>query len=215
MLSAEEADRREQEEKAARKAKKAAKAEKLAKKLAKKAGEDGSAVEEDTAPPAVASEAPETPATEKKRKEREVPAAAQRGDAQSDYVDQWITCNECGADFCFSASEQRFFREKGYAAKTRCSECTAAKKLRFGETSGKGTAAKERAAKTKCYICGNMGHLPKDCRKAPCYNCGQLGHKSKDCKEPRLNQAGGGVCFKFQTGSCTRGDSCRFAHIKE
>ena len=131
------------------------------------------------------------------------------------FSDYWLACGECGSDFKFSASEQKFFHEKGFSPKTRCADCTAAKKARFGEVSGQGTAAKERLARTTCYICGTLGHSAKECRQAPCYNCGNKGHKSKDCKEPRLNQAGGGVCHKFQTGQCTRGDTCRFAHVKE
>lgn len=131
-------------------------------------------------------------------------------------VDQNLACVQCGTEFVFSASEQRFFKEKGWtAAKSRCATCTAEKKARFGESSGKGTAAQQRAAKTKCYTCGELGHSSKECKQATCYNCGKTGHRSKDCKEPRANQAGGGVCFKFQSGQCTRGDSCRFAHVKE
>ena len=132
----------------------------------------------------------------------------------SAFSDQTIACLDCGVDFVFSAGEQAFFAEKGYVSgKSRCTECTAAKKARFGEASGPGTAARERAARTTCYTCGQTGHSSKQCKDAPCYNCNQKGHKSKDCPAPRDNKAGGGVCFKFQAGNCTRGDSCRFAHI--
>jgi hypothetical protein len=198
MLSIEEAQKREAAEKAAKQARKQAKAEKLAKKLAKAGtgGDDAAAKSE-----------------YKKRKAAE--DSNSTAAAVEAYLDRWLVCGECGGDFCFSSAEQRFFAEKGYAAKSRCAECTKAKKARFNETSGKGTAAEERAAKTTCYTCGELGHASKDCTQAACYNCGMKGHKSKDCKSPRNNQAGGGVCFKFQSGTCTRGDTCRFAHIKE
>ena len=125
-------------------------------------------------------------------------------------------CCECGSEFTFSVGEQKWFSDKGYSGgKTRCNECTAAKKQRFGEKAGRGTAAAERAAKTTCYTCGKTGHKTQQCPDAPCYNCGQVGHRSRDCKQPRENQAGGGVCFKFQSGQCTRGEGCRFAHILE
>ena len=148
--------------------------------------------------------------------EEAAPEAKKPKGTDDGFVDQTLSCVQCGTGFVFSASEQRFFKEKGWtSAKSRCAWCTAEKKARFGESSGKGTAAQQRAAKTKCYTCGELGHNSKECKQATCYNCGQTGHRSKDCKEPRTNQAGGGVCFKFQSGSCTRGDSCRFAHIKE
>lgn len=169
--------------------------------------------EEEVKAPAepVAQEAQAASAPDSKTASKAAPAGA-----SSSFEDQWLACVQCGADFLFSANEQKFFAEKGWTnAKSRCSTCTAEKKARFGEKSGKGTAAQMRLASTTCYTCGVKGHGSKDCPQAPCYNCGVTGHKSKDCKEPRKNQAGGGVCFKFQTGECTRGDACRFAHVKE
>ena len=112
-------------------------------------------------------------------------------------------------------AEQEFFLSQGYMnGKSRCKECTRAKKARFGEATD---AAARRAATTTCYACGKVGHSSKDCKVKPlsCFNCGGTGHKSRDCPQPRDNSAGGGVCFKFQSGSCTRGDACRFAHILE
>ena len=140
-------------------------------------------------------------------------ASSSKEAADAVFSDLWPSCLQCGEQFLFSAAEQSFFQQKGFASKTRCAKCTAEKKARFGETSGKGTAAAKRAAATTCYTCGQLGHSSKQCPQAPCFNCKQLGHKSKDCPKPRNAEAG--VCFKFQSGSCTRGDACRFAHIKE
>ena len=133
--------------------------------------------------------------------------------ADSHLVDEERWCTDCGASFTYSVAEQKFFLSKGWAeaGKRRCTECTRAKKARFGEVGG---AAAARAAQTTCYSCGQRGHSSRDCpTKAtlPCFNCGGVGHKSKDCPEPRKPAAG--VCFKFQSGSCTRGEACRFAHV--
>jgi len=127
-----------------------------------------------------------------------------------------VYCRDCGNDFVFTVGEQQWWASKGYdGGRTRCNECTKVKKARFGEATGKGAAAAERAARTTCYTCGETGHSSKECKQSPCFNCGKVGHKSKDCAEPRDNRAGGGVCFKFQSGSCTRGATCRFAHVIE
>lgn len=198
-------------------------AAKREKKLAKKrkAGEGDSTPQKDSgaATSAVdvgAAESAPTP----KAAAASAPAVDKVPDASVDdeppLADEVRWCLDCSAEFTYTVGEQSWFLSKGFTGgKTRCAECTAAKKARFGETSGKGSAAQERAAKTTCYTCGQIGHKTKDCKAATCYNCGKPGHQSKDCKEARLNQAGGGVCFKFQTGSCTRGDTCRFAHVLE
>lgn len=130
--------------------------------------------------------------------------------------DQVVVCRDCSVEFVFSVAEQQFFLSKGYEnGKTRCKDCTAAKKARFGEKKEKGSVEAERLQRATCAVCGETGHKAKFCSKATCFNCGKAGHQSKDCKEERKNQAGGGVCFKFQSGSCTRGATCRFAHILE
>lgn len=205
MLSPEEYLKIEQEENERKKAKKAKRAAKV--EEAKRAGKVASSVDEATLAGECENET-EVDEPSKKRKLSEDTTVAE-------FADRWLACCDCGVDFCFSASEQRFFSEKGFGTKSRCAECTQVKKSRFGESSGKGTAAKERAARTKCYTCGETGHASKQCPQAPCYNCGAIGHKSAACTQPRNNQAGGGICFKFQTGSCTRGETCRFAHILE
>ena len=55
------------------------------------------------------------------------------------YTDQVITCTDCGIDFVFSASEQAFFAEKGFAsAPKRCSSCRAQRRAAGGGASSYG-----------------------------------------------------------------------------
>jgi hypothetical protein len=44
--------------------------------------------------------------------------------------DQTLTCADCGREFTFSASEQEFFRERGFTPPKRCKECRQANKDR-------------------------------------------------------------------------------------
>ena len=126
-----------------------------------------------------------------------VNAAASRGPLQ----DQTVGCIDCGTDFVFSVAEQEFFLSQGYMnGKSRCKECTRAKKARFGEATDAASRRLERQGKTS------------EGKPVACFNCGGTGHKSKDCPEARDTSQ---VCFKFQqTGACSRGDTCRFAHVK-
>lgn len=202
-------------------------AKKAAKRAAKEAKEEGSDAKKqksdsmakpalnEPAPAAAPAAAAEPTVTESAWSETSTETKGKAKDSSSDwYADKWLPCGDCGTEFLFSANEQKFFWEKGWTnAKSRCSECTAAKKARFGEKAGKGTAAEQRLASTTCYTCGEKGHASKNCPQASCYNCGSKAHKSKDCPEPRKPEAG--VCFKFQSGQCTRGETCRFAHVMQ
>lgn len=47
------------------------------------------------------------------------------------YEDKTITCKDCGKDFVFTASGQKFFEEKGYTAPVRCKSCREARKARI------------------------------------------------------------------------------------
>jgi CxxC-x17-CxxC domain-containing protein len=52
------------------------------------------------------------------------------------YTDQVLTCSDCGIDFVFSASEQEFFAQKGFAsAPKRCASCRAQRRSAGGGSS--------------------------------------------------------------------------------
>ena len=60
-----------------------------------------------------------------------------------------------------------------------------------------------------CLICGSASHLHNEChrKKIPT----QSASSSSNLPPSSLTPASG-LCFKFQTGSCRRGVSCRFSH---
>jgi CxxC-x17-CxxC domain-containing protein len=83
------------------------------------------------------------------------------------YTDQVITCSDCGIDFVFSASEQEFFAEKGFAsAPKRCSSCRAQRRASggsgassYGDSGGYGGA-------------GGSSGGPREMHDATCARCG-------------------------------------------
>ena len=56
----------------------------------------------------------------------------------SDVQDQMLTCADCRKEFPFSASEQDFFSEKGFAPPKRCKECRQANRERRADSNRKG-----------------------------------------------------------------------------
>ena len=86
------------------------------------------------------------------------------------YTDQVINCSDCGIDFVFSASEQAFFAEKGFAsAPKRCSSCRAQRRAAGGGNGG-GASSYESGG----YGGGGGGGFggPREMHDATCARCG-------------------------------------------
>ena len=47
---------------------------------------------------------------------------------ENTYQDIELTCADCGCTFVFSAEEQEFYAEKGFATPKRCPACRSARK---------------------------------------------------------------------------------------
>lgn len=45
-----------------------------------------------------------------------------------EYQDKTLVCNDCGADFDFTAGEQEFYAVKQFSEPKRCKTCRARKK---------------------------------------------------------------------------------------
>jgi len=64
------------------------------------------------------------------------------------FSDQKLTCQECGKEFVFSASDQEFFEKKGFQPPKRCPDCRKARKQQT------------RTWEIVCSKCGAKGTVP-------------------------------------------------------
>lgn len=60
---------------------------------------------------------------EKERKHQEYLAEKER--RANTFEDKTLVCKKCGKEFLFSASEQKFFKEKGFFKPSMCKTCRA------------------------------------------------------------------------------------------
>lgn len=51
-----------------------------------------------------------------------------------EYEDQQMRCTDCGEGYVWSASEQEFYKTKGYEPPKRCKPCRQAKKAQRNES---------------------------------------------------------------------------------
>lgn len=60
---------------------------------------------------------------EKERRHQEYLLEKER--RENTFEDKNLVCKKCGKEFLFSASEQKFFKEKGFFKPSMCKECRA------------------------------------------------------------------------------------------
>ncbi len=94
------------------------------------------------------------------------------------YTDQVLTCSDCGIDFVFSASEQEFFAQKGFAsAPKRCASCRAQRRS-SGNGGGNGGYSSNGGSGGyggSSYGSGGGGYSrgPREMFDAVCARCGK------------------------------------------
>ena len=86
------------------------------------------------------------------------------------FVDETLTCKDCGKEFIFSAGEQEFYAEKGFENKpVRCRDCR--EKSRDG-----GEREQRQMFAVVCAECGKETEVPfepKNDRPVLCRDCFQ------------------------------------------
>jgi CxxC-x17-CxxC domain-containing protein len=77
------------------------------------------------------------------------------------FEDRQLTCQDCGQSFTFTAEDQRYHSEKGYANEPkRCPNCRAARRSDRGGGYGGGGG-------------GSYGRGPREMHDAVCAQCGK------------------------------------------
>jgi len=89
-----------------------------------------------------------------------------------EFKDQKLTCQDCGKEFVFTASEQEFFQKKGFQSPKRCADCRAAKKQ----------AKTHQEYEITCSKCGEKGTVPFQPRNPEGLLCEKCFRESKEAK---------------------------------
>ncbi len=76
--------------------------------------------------------------------------------------DKTLTCNDCGQEFTFTASEQEFFAQKGFSTPIRCQSCRAARKAarEGGSSYSSSYGAPRQMHAAVCAQCGKDTEVP-------------------------------------------------------
>jgi CxxC-x17-CxxC domain-containing protein len=93
-------------------------------------------------------------------------------------ADKVLTCRDCGQEFVFTESEQRFFAEKGFSNEPgRCPECRRARR----QTSGGSRGGERVMYQVTCAGCGQPAEVPfqpRGDRPVYCRDCFQQNRSS-------------------------------------
>lgn len=88
------------------------------------------------------------------------------------YEERTLTCQDCGAEFIFTAEEQEFFAARSYSEPKRCPSCRTARRT---ERAAGGSSVRTRAMyPAVCASCGKETEVPfepKQDRPVYCRDC--------------------------------------------
>ena len=86
--------------------------------------------------------------------------------------DKMLTCKDCSAPFVFSAREQQFFAEKGFANEPqRCRECRQTRRAQTGSTAPSGTRPSFDVVCATCGVNTTVPFRPRGDRPVLCRSC--------------------------------------------
>lgn len=84
----------------------------------------------------------------------------------ADFEPRTLTCNDCGAEFTFTAEEQQFYTDKGFQEPKRCPTCRSKKKQM--------RRVNRQFTKVNCSKCGaetEVPFVPRGDRPVYCNKC--------------------------------------------
>ena len=100
-----------------------------------------------------------------------------------EFQDRTLTCTDCSNSFIFTAGEQSFYQEKGFAHEPRrCKDCRSSKKGEGGGGRGRGRSSSGEGGDDRqtfsatCSACGGPAKLnfqPDPSRPVFCRTCFQ------------------------------------------
>jgi CxxC-x17-CxxC domain-containing protein len=101
------------------------------------------------------------------------------------YEDRTLTCDECGAEFTFSADDQEFHASRGYQDPKRCPSCRQARRDRGGGGRGGGYGGPRQMYDAVCANCGSACQVPfRPSQDRPVY-CSDCFSKDKPTRPRR------------------------------
>ena len=104
---------------------------------------------------------------------------------ENTYQDIELTCSDCGCNFVFSAEEQQFYAEKGFASPKRCGACRSArKKQRFG--------GHKKRYTVNCSKCGcetTVPFKPREDKEVYCSECYKSVKEQASMEQPQESEA--------------------------
>jgi len=92
-----------------------------------------------------------------------------------EFQDKTLACKDCGAQFVFTASEQDFYKSKGFENEpTRCADCRSKRKQNAmgnrGGRGGGGDRTQRELFTVNCSDCGKETQVPfKPTQDKPVY----------------------------------------------